>query len=206
MQIRCIAIDEEPWSLDLLKGFLQKIPSLVLVRGFTDAITGAEFIRANPVDLLFIDINMPDVNGIDLVRSLPTRPMIVFTTAYRKFAVEGFELDAIDYLVKPFTFDRFEKAIRKAVHQFDGHDSKAGDDALFVRSEYQLLRIPLEDIEYIESVEDYIRIHRSGERPVMTLMTMKAVQSKLPPDRFKRIHRGYIVPIAKIRAEIGRAH
>src|SRR4051794_30324940 len=101
MQIRCIAIDDEPLSLDLTRGFLSRFPTLVLLQTFTDAISGTEFIRNNPVDLLFLDINMPDITGIDLVRSLPKKPMIIFTTAYRKFAVEGFDLDAVDYLVKP---------------------------------------------------------------------------------------------------------
>jgi len=204
MQIRCIAIDDEPLSLDLTRAFLSRFPSLVLLQTFSDALSGAEYIRNNPVDLLFLDINMPDITGIDLVRSLPKRPMIIFVTAYRKFAVEGFELDAVDYLVKPFTFERFEKAIRKAIHRFETEATKPNDDALFVRSEYQVLRIPLEEIEYIESVEDYVKIHRTGDRPIMSLMTMKSVLSKLPADRFKRIHRSYIIPISKIRSVVNR--
>src|ERR1044071_3650845 len=114
MQIKCVAIDDEPLALQLIEQFVSKLPALKLVQTFDDAISGAEFLRANDVDLLFIDINMPDITGIELVRSLKVKPMTIFTTAYKKFAIDGFELDAVDYLLKPIQFERFEKAVNKA--------------------------------------------------------------------------------------------
>src|SRR4051794_5676369 len=119
MQIKCVAIDDEPLALNLIKEYTNRFPSLRLVQTFDDAISGAEFLRSNQVDLLFIDINMPDISGIELVRSLKEKPMIIFTTAYRKFAFEGFELDALDYLLKPIEFERFEKAVNKAIDYYD---------------------------------------------------------------------------------------
>ncbi|HRX94619.1 MAG TPA: response regulator, partial [Chitinophagaceae bacterium] len=175
MNIRCIAIDDEPPALELIQEYLSRFPSLQLIETFDDAISGGEFLRKNPVDLLFIDINMPDITGIDLVRSLEEKPMIIFTTAHKKFAFEGFELDAIDYLVKPISFERFSKAVNKALEYFE-YKKKTDpgiQENLFVYSEYRMVKVALSSIEYIESMEDYIRIHIQNEKPVMTLMTMK---------------------------------
>lgn len=206
MQIKCVAIDDEPLALDVIKEYLMKFPTLKLLHSFDDAISGIEFLKINPVDLLFIDINMPEISGIDLVRSLPEKPMIIFTTAYKKFAFEGFELNAIDYLAKPISFDRFEKAINKAteLYQLKNAGQPSTEQPLFVRSEYQLVKIDLNEIEYVESVEDYLKIHRTTGKPVMTLMTIKAILEKLPADKFKRIHRSYVVPISKIRSVVNR--
>lgn len=206
MTLKCIAIDDEPLALELLKEYVSKFPVLKLVQTFTDAVAGAEFLRQHPVDLLFIDINMPDANGVELVRSLKERPIIIFTTAYKQYAVEGFELDAVDYLLKPIEFNRFARAVHKAVeyYRYKKGIQKEEPEALFVRSEYQLIRIDLDDIEYIESLEDYLKIHRSSGRPVMTLMTLKAVLEKLPPEKFKRIHRSYVVPLTKIKSVVNR--
>jgi DNA-binding LytR/AlgR family response regulator len=149
---------------------------------------------------------MPDITGIDLVRSLTEKPMIIFTTAYKKFAIEGFELDALDYLLKPISFERFERAINKAIDQyrFRTAQKNVSEQPLFVRSEYQLVKIDLNEIEYIESVEDYLKIHRTTGRPVMTLMTLKAILEKLPPEKFKRIHRSYVIPLSKIKSVVNR--
>ncbi len=206
MQIKCVAIDDEPLSLQLIEKYVSKFPALKLVHTFDDAISGAEYLRANKIDLLFIDINMPDITGIDLVRALDEKPMTIFTTAYKKFAIEGFELDALDYLVKPIPFVRFEKAVSKAIafYQYKNSPQPVEEEALFVRSEYKLVRIELKDIEYIESVEDYIKIHLTNERPVLSLMTLKSLLEKLPEAKFKRIHRSYIVPVAKIRSVTNR--
>lgn len=202
MQLKCIAIDDEPLALELIEQFASKFPSLKLVHTFDDAIAGAEFLRANPVDLLFIDINMPDITGIELVRSLRVKPIIIFITAYKKFAIDGFELDAVDYLLKPVQFERFEKAVNKAIEHYRNKKPAREDagEALFVRSEYRMIKIDLNDIEYIESVEDYIKIHLLTGKPVLSLMTMKTVLEKLPTEKFKRIHRSYIVPVAKIQS------
>ncbi len=155
---------------------------------------------------LFIDINMPDITGLDLVRSLDTKPLIIFTTAHKQFAVEGFDLDAIDYLLKPISFERFSKAVNKAIEYFD-YKKKAKTGAienLFVYSEYRMVKIELKDVEYIESLEDYIKIHLRNARPVLTLMPLKKVLEKLPPDKFKRIHRSYIVSVDKVRSVLNR--
>ncbi len=206
MLIKCIAIDDEPPALLLLKEYIAQCPGLQLVQTFDDAITGSEFLRQHPVDLLFIDINMPDISGLDLVRSLDKKPMIIFTTAHKKFALDGFELDAVDYLLKPISFDRFAKAVNKATEYFEYKMKPATQESenLFVYSEYRMVKIPLADIEYIESLEDYIRIHLSAGKPVMTLLTMKKVLEKLPATAFSRIHRSYIVATDKVRSVLNR--
>lgn len=206
MTLKCIAIDDEPPALILLKEYISRIPSLQLVQTFEDSVAGSAFLRESPVDLLFIDINMPDISGLDLVRSLEVRPLIIFTTAHKKFAIDGFELDAIDYLLKPVSFERFSKAVNKAL-EFADYKSKtasAESEALFVYSEYRMVKIPIADIEYIESLEDYIRIHLTNAKPVMTLMTMKKVLEKLPASKFSRIHRSYIVATAKVKSILNR--
>lgn len=200
MVLKCIAIDDEPPALELMRAYIEKTPELQLLQTFDDALSGGEFLRANAVDLLFVDINMPDITGLDLVRSLKERPMIIFTTAYKKFAHEGFELDAVDYLLKPISPDRFNRAVSKAVEYFS-YKNRSGSGAqenLFVYSEYRMIKIPLQQIEYIESLEDYIKIHLVEAKPVMTLMTMKNVLDKLPAGKFKRIHRSYIVSVDKV--------
>jgi DNA-binding LytR/AlgR family response regulator len=149
---------------------------------------------------------MPDINGIDLVRSLEVKPLIIFTTAYRKFAVDSYDLDAVDYLLKPIELERFSRGLKKAVEYFKYKNSleKNENDVLFVRSEYQLVKIYFEEIEYIESVEDYLKIHLRSGKPVMTLMTLKALSEKLPSDRFQRIHRSYIIPLSKVKTVVNR--
>jgi DNA-binding LytR/AlgR family response regulator len=206
MPLKCIAIDDEPLALKLIQEYIAHFPSLQLVQTFDDAIAGTEFLRNNPVDLLFLDINMPDITGLEVVRSLAHKPLLIFTTAHKKFALDGFELDAIDYLLKPISFERFSKAVHKAIeyYQLKYNPKNKTEEALFVRSEYQLVRIELDEIEYIESLEDYLKIHRTNDKPVMTLMTMKAVLEKLSPAKFKRIHRSYIVPVSKIRSIVNR--
>jgi len=206
MPIKCIAIDDEPLALNLLQEYAGRFPALQLVQVFDDAIAGAAWLRNHPVDLLFIDINMPDISGLDLVRSLPARPMVIFTTAYKKFAAEGFDLDAIDYLVKPIPFERFERAVMKAIDysRYRSQPQPSKGEAIFVRSEYQLVKINLDDIEYVESLEDYVKIHRVSDKPVMSLMTLKALLEKLPPEGFQRIHRSYVVSLARVRSLVNR--
>jgi DNA-binding LytR/AlgR family response regulator len=206
MPITCVAIDDEPLALELIKRYVANYPTLHLEHTFNDAITALEYLRKHPVDLLFIDINMPDINGLDFVRSLHNKPMIVFTTAYRKFAADSYDLDALDYLLKPIDKERFSKAVTKAVDFYTYKQAleKKENEALFVRSEYQLVKIYFSDIEYIESVEDYLKIHVNQGKPIMTLMTLKGVQEKLPADQFRRIHRSYIVPLSKIKAIVNR--
>jgi len=203
MQIKCIAIDDEPLALELISGYVKKFPQLTLLNTFEDAISGAEYLKKTKVDLLFADINMPDITGIDLVRSLTDKPMVIFTTAYKNFAFEGFELEAIDYLLKPIDIKRFSKAIEKAEEYFKYKTAPKPDDineSIFVYSEYRMVKINLADIEYIESMEDYIKVHIQNAKTILTLMPLKKVMEKLPADKFQRIHRSYIVPVNKIKA------
>lgn len=206
MQLKCIAIDDEPLALELLRQYISRVPELQLVQTFEDAITGSEFLRNNTVDLLFIDINMPDITGIELVRSLKNKPATIFTTAYRKFAFEGFELEAVDYLLKPIPFERFFKAVRRVIdfHAVKYPAQPVGPEHFFVRSEYRMVKIEMDKIEYIEGLEDYIKIHLTNEKPVLTLMTLKSVLEKLPADKFRRIHRSYIVPVSKVQSILNR--
>lgn len=206
MKIKCVAIDDEPLALRVIEKLIRKFPMLQLLATFDDAVSGAEFLRRHPVDLLFLDINMPDISGIELVRSLREKPMIIFITAHKNFAIESYELDALDYLLKPVEESRFSKAVNKALEYQSYKHSKPNADAevLFVRAEYQLVKISIPDIEYIESMEDYCRIHLINAKPVMTLMTMKAMLDKLPSSKFKRIHRSYTVSISKITSVINK--
>lgn len=206
MQLKCIAVDDEPPALELIEEYVSRVNELTLLHKFDDAVSAAEFLRLQPVDLLFIDINMPDINGIDLVKALEDKPIVIFTTAYKKFAYEGFELDALDYLLKPIDFNRFARAVYKALEYYQYKKSAANSvhEYLFVRSEYRVVKINLDEVEYIESLEDYIKIHIAGGKPVLTLMPLKKVLDKLPANRFKRIHRSYIVAVNKVRAVLNR--
>lgn len=201
--LKCIAIDDEPLALEILKKYITEFPFLQLLETFEDAISGAEFLKLNKVDILFIDIDMPDVTGIDLVRSLKEKPMIIFTTAYKNFAFEGFELKAVDYLLKPINITRFESAVQKALDfsRLTNEEAPATQQCIFVHSEYRLIKIMLKDIEYIESMQDYIKIYLTGvEKPVLTLIPLKNILEKLPPDQFTRIHRSFVVAVKKIRS------
>jgi two-component system, LytTR family, response regulator len=206
MSLKCVAIDDELPALQLMQKYIADHPQLQLTQSFTDAISASEYLKTAAVDLLFVDINMPDITGLDLVRSLNDPPMIIFTTAYKKFAIDGFELNAVDYLLKPISFERFSKAVQKAAdyHQYKNKAASTTEETLMVFSEYQLVKINCNTIEYIESLDDYIRINLSNDKPVMTLMTLKAVLEKLPSTQFKRIHRSYIVNMEKIRSVASR--
>ncbi|WP_221389545.1 LytTR family DNA-binding domain-containing protein [Dyadobacter sp. NIV53] len=201
--MKCIAIDDEPLALDLLQKYISGFSELELLATFDDAVEGAVFLKNNRIDLLFVDINMPDLTGLDLVAGLECKPMIIFTTAHKKFALEGFELEALDYLLKPITIERFEKAVNRAIEQFELRKSVATTtpETLIVRSEYKMVKIELTDIEYIEAMEDYIKIHlRSTTHPILTLMSLKGILEILPQAKFSRIHRSYIVPNTLVKS------
>jgi DNA-binding LytR/AlgR family response regulator len=202
-QLKCIAIDDEPLALEIIKKYVKEFPSLQLLETFEDAVSGAEFLKLNKVDILFIDIDMPDVTGIDLVRSLKEKPMIIFTTAYKNFAFDGFELDAVDYLLKPINLRRFESAVQKALDysRIKNDEGSASQESIFVHSEYRLIKIPVKDIEYIESMQDYIKIYLTGvEKPILTLMPLKNIIEKLPSDQFVRVHRSFVVAVKKVKS------
>jgi DNA-binding LytR/AlgR family response regulator len=198
--IRCIAIDDEPLALQLIAEFASRIPFLALEQTFTNPDEASKWLQSNTVDLLFLDIQMPDVNGVQFYKSLSQKPQVIFTTAYSQYAVEGFNVDAVDYLLKPFEFDRFLKAVYKVREYMEFLSSQELQLAsIFVKVDYQLMKINLKDIELVEGLDDYIRIHIKP-RPVLTLMTLKSLQEKLPQQEFVRIHRSYIIPVSKIES------
>ena len=177
--MKCIALDDEPLALEILKDFCSKVPFLELEKTFVKASDAAKYLRKFPVDLLFLDIQMPDISGIDFYKSLAQSPMVIFTTAYSEYALEGFNLSAVDYLLKPFEFERFSEAVHKA-------------------QAYRLVKIHFKDILFIETMDDYLKIHVENGKPVLTLMNLKAMEEKLNPTEFCRVHRSYIVPVGKI--------
>lgn len=219
MVLNCIAVDDEPLALELTASYINQTPFLNLVGSFTSAIEALNFLHENPVDLLFLDINMPGLNGMELARIVNAgkqeRPRkIIFTTAYNQYALEGFQVNALDYLLKPYNYVDFLSAANKALEFYQLIDkavsepsetppivSSPNEDFLFVKVEYQYLKLALSDIRYIESLGDYIRIHlTSTEKPVMSLMTLKSLEEKLPANRFMRVHRSFIIALDKIDA------
>lgn len=201
--ITCLAIDDETPALDILEDNIRRIPFLHLLGKCKNAYAAMETMQTQgPVDLLFLDIEMPGISGLSFLKSLPTRPMVIFITAYRNYAVEGFELDVLDYLVKPVAFDRFLKAAGKAL-EYQGFKQKEGGPSspeyLFIHTEYQLTKIMLPEITYIEGLRNYIRIHFSTDaKPILSKLSLKAIEEKLPPARFARVHKSFIVSMDKI--------
>ncbi len=208
MQLKCVAIDDEPLALEIIKKYISQFPALQLIHMFEDAVSGAEFLKINKIDLLFIDINMPDISGVDLVRALGNdKPMVIFTTAYKNFAYEGFELQALDYLLKPIDQKRFATAVEKAIeyHEHRLGESNVEDEAIYVYSEYRTIKINLKDIEYLESMQDYVKIYLLGNsKPVLTLQTLKALLEKLPEKQFARIHRSYAISLKQVKSIYNR--
>jgi len=195
----CIAVDDEPLALELIKKYIAKIYFLELKGAFTDAFEAKKMLDTSPVDILFLDIQMPDVNGIEFFKSLHSKnTAVIFTTAFSEYAVDGFSVDAIDYLLKPIEYDRFLKAIYKAKEYIEYlNNQELHQGYVFVKSDYQMVKINLKDILYIEGLDDYIKIYLP-HKSVLTLMTLKTITQKLPTKEFIRVHRSYIVPISRI--------
>jgi DNA-binding LytR/AlgR family response regulator len=182
----------------VIKEYCDKIPFLNLQHSFTSPEEAKAFLKTGQADLLFLDIQMPDCNGVELYKSLTEKIPVIFTTAYSDFAHEGFNVDAVDYLLKPFDYARFLKSVYKAKEYIEFVSSKDMElSSIFVKVNYELMRINLKDIDLVEALDDYIRIHIKPH-PVLTLMTLKGIQEKLPPREFIRVHRSYIVPVNKI--------
>ena len=205
--IRCLAVDDEPLALELLEDNISKVPFLHLVAACDNAMEAMKIMQQESVDLLFLDIQMPGLTGLQFIQTLTIKPMVILITAYEKYALEGFNLDVTDYLVKPVSLDRFIKACNKAQQLFElrsqqknvGTAGKPG--YFFVNVDYSLVKIAIPDIVYIEGLKDYIRIHlKSSQRPVVTRMPMKTIEEQLPSTDFIRIHKSYIVSIAFITA------
>ena len=201
--IRCIAIDDEPLALNQIAGYIKKTHFLELTGLCESAAQAIKLLETTLVDLMFVDINMPDLSGIEFVKILDNPPKIVFVTAYSEYALEGFRADAIDYLLKPIGYSDFLKSATKVKTWFDSQyrkpaEVKSNKDFLFIKSEYKILRINFDDIKYIEAMSEYIRIHLISSKPVMTQLSMKSIEEQLPDDRFMRIHRSFIINLSKI--------
>jgi len=209
MKMNCIVVDDEPLALGLIKSFIQQTPFLNLIGWYSSGGEALHYLKMQQVDLIFLDIRMPKLNGIDLAKILHhserDSPRIIFTTAHDRFAIESYKVDALDYLLKPFGFNDFLRAANKAVAYYElkklNQSPPQDDTDIFVRVGHQLVRIPCQEILYIEGLKDYVMIHLVGEgKPVITLATLKSLQIKLPLNKFMRIQRSYIVALDKVRA------
>lgn len=198
--ISAIAIDDEPPALKVLEVFCAKTDFIDLQKTFNKPAEAQKHLRKFPVDLLFLDINMPSINGLELHREINQDTMVIFTTAYSEYAVEGFNLNAVDYLLKPFTLKRFLQSMDKVrdLYNFRKMKTQEGPQYLLVRADYSLVKIDLEDILFIEGLDDYLKIHLVNGKPVIARMTIKSVVEKLPSHLFVRVHRSYVVPLQKI--------
>jgi len=200
MKLSCIAIDDEPLALEVIKKYAYKNEQLLLQQVFDNVIEAEKYLQQHTIDLLFVDIDMPDKSGIELIAGLAVKPLIIFTTAHKKFALQAFDLEAVDYLLKPVQAERFNKAVDKAIVMAKGVTKTDDHDSFLVYSEYKLVKVVFNTIMYIESMQDYIKIHLQNEKPVMTLQTLKKVLEQLPPEKFQQIHRSYIVALDKIKS------
>ena len=218
--IRCIAIDDEPLALQQLAAYIGKVPFLELAAQCQSALEARKFLEQDTVDAIFCDINMPDLNGMDFVKSLTVPPLIVFTTAYAEYAVEGFRVNAVDYLLKPFGMQDFQRAALRIKdrleasaatpvspttptspipHTIPTSPTLQNDDTLFLKTEYRIVKVSISDIRYVEAMSEYLKVHlESEDKPIITLLSMKKMEELLP-DYFMRIHRSYIINLTKIQ-------
>ena len=204
--IRCLAIDDEPLALQQLANYIKKIPYLELAGQCQSALEARQLMDEELIDAIFCDINMPDLSGLDFVRSLAAPPIIVFTTAYSEYAVEGYKVDAVDYLLKPFGLDDFRRATEKVKRIYELREHAAplpekevqAGDSLFLKTDYRLVRISVDDIRYIEGMSEYVKIFFDTQKPITALLSMKKLEEQLP-QHFMRIHRSYIVNLQKIQ-------
>ncbi len=204
--VHCLVIDDEPLALQQMESYIKKIPYLELVACCQSAIEAREIINNEKIDAIFCDINLPELNGLDFVKSLENPPMVVFTTAYSEYAVEGFHLNAIDYLLKPFGFEELKRASDKIKKHYDAIRTLQEvsqideDDAIFLKTEYKIVRINISHIRYVEAMSEYLRIYLMDySRPIIVLMSMKKMEERLPNHSFMRVHRSYIVNLKMIR-------
>lgn len=211
MIIETIAIDDEPLALSLISGYIRQTPFLNFAGGFDSPITAIEYLEDHSVDLIFLDVQMPDLIGTDFARYLQNGPKIIFATAYEKFALEGFRLQAVDYLLKPFGFDEFLLAANKArklieMERREVTSMEASDNFLFLKSEYKIRRINFDDIIYIEGMKDYVKVFlRTDVKPILSINSLKTMESKLPAGQFLRVHRSFIVNLNRVET-IERFH
>lgn len=211
MKIRCLAIDDEPLALQQLAAYIERTPFLQLVASCHSAHEAVEAMAQNEtIDAIFIDINMPDMSGLDFVKSIPSPPLIVFTTAYEEYAIDSYKVSAVDYLLKPFGYDEFNRAALKVQERYmsqrtaqvSGVDT---DDSLFLKTDYKIVRVNVRDISHVEAMSEYLRIYLSGERkPIIVLLSMKRMEERLSKVGFMRVHRSYIINLKKI-AEVSKS-
>ncbi len=206
--IRVVAIDDEPLALRHLELYVSKVPDLELVASCLSATAAKPY--AEQADLLLVDINMPDISGLEFVRSLEKSPLIVFTTAYSRYAIEGYKVSAVDYLLKPFSFQEFEEAISRVRERLAqiralGYQKQSQEELLYFRKEHRTIRVDIRQIRYVESMSEYLKLWIDGEdQPLVLLYRLKNLASQLPSDRFMQVHRSYLVNLSKVR-EIGRS-
>lgn len=197
--IRAIALDDEPLALTVIENFCARIDFVNLEKTFNKTEEAHKYLRKQPVDLIFLDIQMPKQNGIEFFASIEQDTMVIFTTAFSEYAVEGFNLNAIDYLLKPFSFERFKQAAEKARAAYENRNqTPATEQYLFIRADYSLNKILISDILFIEGLDDYLKIHIAGQKTIVARMTMKSILEKLPASAFIRVHRSFIVQISRI--------
>ncbi|MDE6490678.1 MAG: LytTR family DNA-binding domain-containing protein [Muribaculaceae bacterium] len=201
--LKCCVVDDEPLAAELIADYIRKTPFMELCGVFASAQDAVKCILGNGIDIVFLDIQMPQLNGMEFAKIIPSATRIIFTTAYREYAMEGWRVDALDYLLKPVSYEEFAQAANKALRWFDlvrsvdEHNSES--NYMMVKSDYKIVQICLDDILYIEGLKDYVRIYMADDRrSVMTLMSMRSLEQRLPSDRFMRVHRSYIVNTARI--------
>lgn len=200
MTISCIIIEDEPLAAEKLEGFIKRSPYLELREKFCSSPEGLRYIREKPVDLVFLDIQMDEMTGIELLESLSQKPLVILTTAYQKYALQGYELHVSDYLLKPFDFTRFLRAVDKVYEEFSlrTQTRNENNNSLFVRTEYRIEKVPVDTIRYIEGMSDYLRIHIMDGKPIMCLQKFASFEAVLPRNHFVRVHKSYLVAIDKI--------
>jgi len=203
MIINCAIIDDEPLAAELLKSYAEKTSFLNLIGTYGSALEAMKELRENPVQLLFLDIQMPELSGIEFAKILPPETKIIFTTAFQQYAIEGYKVDALDYLLKPVSYDEFLRSANKALNWFNialKQRTYAEDRFMFIKSDYKLIRVALDDILYIEGFKDYVRIYLADGQKLMSLMNMKKLEDHLPHPEFLRTHRSYIVHMTKAQS------
>ena len=201
--IKAIAVDDEPLALELIEIYCKSFDFIRLEKWFSKTAAALQYLEKNPVDLLFLDINMPAISGVDFYKSVQHKPMLIFTTSYSEYALESYELDAIDYLLKPFTLNRFEKAVSKANEMYNlVHNATVAEQSkyLMLKVDYGVIKVVLSDILFIEGLDNYLKIHLQNQSPVVVRLTMKTLMEKLNEKEFIRVHRSYIVPVSRIES------
>jgi DNA-binding LytR/AlgR family response regulator len=198
--ITAIAIDDEPLAIDVIKTFCAKTDFIKLSATFTEPGPALKYLNEHPIELLFLDINMPAISGIEFYKRVSRNTMVIFTTAYGEYAVEGFNLNAVDYLLKPFDFKRFQQACEKAKEYLSYLQQKGSETPqyLFVKVDYSMVKVPFDEILYVEGLDNYIKIHFDNGKALLVRMSMKAIAEKLPPSEFIRVHRSFIIPLSKV--------